>query len=138
MSESGLSTLNQGLADVGDAKSSLVRGGDVIVDDGGEVESDIVFSHANLLWHFDNLNLDINLNKALGQGVDMNKTRVDGAGELAELGDETNIALRDGLVRVGADDAARNGTKETDEGAKGVDCAAVSSEGGMTGDATYS
>jgi hypothetical protein len=44
----------------------------------------------------------------------VDKTRVDGAGEATELGDESNIALRDGLVGVGADDAAGNGAEETD------------------------
>ena len=44
----------------------------------------------------------------------MNKTWVNGASELSELGDESDISLRHRLVRVGADDAARDGTAETD------------------------
>lgn len=42
VAESGLRALDQGLADVGNAEGGLVRGGDVVVDDGCELEVDIV------------------------------------------------------------------------------------------------
>lgn len=46
--EGGLRALDEGLADVGDAERGLVRGGDVVVDYGGELEVDVVFGHADL------------------------------------------------------------------------------------------
>jgi hypothetical protein len=49
VAEGGLRALNEGLADVGDAESGFVGGGDAIVDDGGELERDIVLGHTDLL-----------------------------------------------------------------------------------------
>ena len=51
MPQGGLGALDQGLADVGDAESGLVGGDDVVVDHGGEVQVDVIFGHAHLLWH---------------------------------------------------------------------------------------
>jgi len=48
--KSGLCAFDEGLADVGDAKGGFVRGCDVVVDYGGEVQGYIVFGHADLLW----------------------------------------------------------------------------------------
>ena len=93
----------------------------MIVDDGCKVKCDIVLGHADLSRHFDNLNLDIDLNKALRERVDVNETRVDGTCKLAELGDKTDITLRHRLVRVGADDTTRNSAAETDAGAERID-----------------
>jgi hypothetical protein len=70
---------------------------------------------------FDDLDLDIDLDETLGQRVDLDKTWVDSAGEAAEFGDEPDITLRDRLVRVGADDAARDGTAATDQFTQVVD-----------------
>ena len=56
----------------------------------------------------------------------MDQTRVTSSCEFPELGDQTNVALRDWLVWVGTDDTARNGTTETDAGAESIDCDAVS------------
>jgi hypothetical protein len=69
----------------------------------------------------DNLDLDVDLNQALRQRVDLDETRVDSAREAAEFGDQTDITLRDGLVRVGADEAARNSSAETNTLTKVVD-----------------
>ena len=93
VAESGLRTLDEGLADVADAEGGFVGGGDVVVDDGGEVQGDVVFSHADLLGDLDDLDLDVDLDELLGQGVDLNKAGVDSAVEAAKLGDETDIAL---------------------------------------------
>jgi hypothetical protein len=49
VAEGGLGALDQGLADVGDAEGGFVGGGDVVVDDGGELQVDVVFGHADLL-----------------------------------------------------------------------------------------
>jgi hypothetical protein len=98
-----------------------VRRGDVVVDDGGQVQGDVVLCHADLTRHFDDLDLNIDLDEALGKRVDLDETGVDSTREAAELGDQTNVALRDRLVGVGADDAARNGTAEADRVTKRVD-----------------
>ena len=50
MAEGGLGALDEGLADVGNAKGSLMWRDDVVVDYGGEVEGDVVFGHADLFW----------------------------------------------------------------------------------------
>ena len=85
----------------------------------------LTFGHANLLRHLHNLNLDIDLHERFGERVDLDETRVDGASETTELGDETNVALLDGLVRVRAADAARNRTEGTDGRTQSIDHAAV-------------
>lgn len=69
----------------------------------------------------DNLNLDIDLDNTLAEGIDLNKTRVDRLIELAELGDQTDIALVYLLVGVGAANAAGKGTKSSNAGAEGID-----------------
>ena len=85
----------------------------------------LTFGHANLLRHLHNLNLDIDLHERFGERVDLDETRVDGASETTELGDETNVTLLDGLVRVRAADAARNRTEGTDGRTQSIDHAAV-------------
>lgn len=42
VAEGGLGALDEGLADVADAEGGFVGGGDVVVDDGCELEVDIV------------------------------------------------------------------------------------------------
>lgn len=57
MAQSGLGTLDEGLADVAYAEGGLVWRGDVIVDDRGELQVDIVLGHTDLLWHLcENIN----------------------------------------------------------------------------------
>ena len=43
VAEGGLRALDEGLADVGDAEGGFVGGGDVVVDDGCELEVDVVW-----------------------------------------------------------------------------------------------
>jgi hypothetical protein len=117
-----LCAFDEGLADVGDAKGGLVWGDDVVVDHGGQVDGDVVFGHADLLRHFDDLNLHVHLDEALRKRVDFDETRVDGAIEAAELGDEADVALVDGLVWVGAAEAEGHGAAEADQVTNGVDC----------------
>lgn len=45
VAQGGLGALDEGLADVGDAEGGLVGRGDVVVDDRGEAEVDIVLKH---------------------------------------------------------------------------------------------
>jgi hypothetical protein len=72
-----------------------------------------------------NLDLDIDLSERLRQRVDLDETRVDGARKATELGDETNIALVDGLVGVRAAKTAGNGAESTNGRTQGVDHAAI-------------
>ena len=51
VTESGLCTLNKSLANVGDSECCLVWGCDVVVDNRGQVEGNVVLSHADLFWH---------------------------------------------------------------------------------------
>jgi hypothetical protein len=46
-----------------------------------------------LAGYLDDLNLDVDLDEALRERVDVDKTRVNGASEATELGDEPNITL---------------------------------------------
>ena len=93
----------------------------MVVDNRGELESNVVLGHADLLWHLDNLDLDVDLDEALREGVDLDKTWVDGAVEATKLGDETDVSLGDGLVWVWANDAARDGSEGTDAASERVD-----------------
>ena len=95
MSKGGLSTFDESSAEVGNAECSLVWARDAVVDDRCEGQVDVVLGHADLLWHLDNLDLDVDLNEALGQWVDLDESWVDGAGESSELGDQTDVSLRD-------------------------------------------
>ena len=125
VSEGGLCAFHEGLADIGDAKGGFVGGGDVIVDYGGELKIDVIFGHADLFGDLDNLNLDVHLDDLFGQRVDLNETRVDGAVEATEFGDETDVSLTDGFVWVGANDTAWDGTAEADARAEGIDLMVV-------------
>jgi hypothetical protein len=131
VSQRGLGAFDQGLAHVRDAEGGLVWGDDVVVDDGREVNGDIVLGHAHLLWHLADLNLDVDLDEFFGEGVDLDQARVDGAVEAAELGDQADVALADGLVGVGTHDAARDGTEESHAGAEDIDEAAVDAIAGI-------
>lgn len=121
VAQCSLRPLNQGLADVGDSKGGLVGADNMVVDDGRQVERDVVLGHADLLGDLDDLDLDVDLNEALGEGVDLDKARVDSLVEFAKLGDQTNVTLVHVLVRVRADDAAWNGTQGSNKGTKTVD-----------------
>ena len=61
------------------------------------------------------------MNELLGQRIDLDETGIDGAVETAEFRDEADVSLADGFVGVGADNAAGDGTAETDAGPEVVD-----------------
>jgi len=147
VAEGGLRAFDEGLADVADAEGGFVGGGDVVVDYGGELEVDVVFGHADLPWHLcgvvlvgflrdgvevakgeptNDLDLDVDLDELFGERVDFDETGVDCAVEATELGDEADVSLADWLVWVGADDAARDGTAESDACTEGIDWTFIS------------
>lgn len=74
----------------------------MVVDYRSKLNSHIIFSHADLLWDFTDLNLDIHLGKFLGKWVDFDKTRVNCAVETAKFGHKTDVSLAYTLIRVGA------------------------------------
>lgn len=126
VSQSGLSALDEGLTHVSDAEGCLVRADDMVVNDGGQMQGNVVLGHADLLGDFNDLNLDVDLDNTLRQGVDLDQAGIDSLVETAEFGDEANVALIDILVRIGAANAARDGAKGTDNGTQAVDCDEVS------------
>lgn len=121
VAQGGLGALDEGLLDVGDAKGGLVRGGDLVVDDRGQVEGNVVLGHADLAGHFDNLDLHVDGGQVLAEGVDLDQTGVDGAFESTKLRYETDLTLVDRLEWVGAADTAGDGTAETDTISQVVD-----------------
>lgn len=74
----------------------------------------LTFGHANLLRHFHDLNLDIDLYERFGKRIDLDETRVDGASETTELGDETNVTLLDGFILVDCKPTTTNKSWSTD------------------------
>ncbi len=73
--------------------------------------------------HTDNLDFDIDLDELLGERVNLDETRIDSTVESAKLCDQADVALADGAVRIGAADAAGNGTEASDDRTQCVDCA---------------
>ena len=105
--------------------------GDVIVDDRRQMHGDIILGHAHLLGHLAKLDLDIDVNQPLGERIDLDETGVDGTVEASKLGDQTDIALGNGLVGVRADEAARNRAEDPDAVAQSVDEGSVDSVAGI-------
>lgn len=64
-----------------------------------------------IVRHTDYLDLHVDLDELLAQGVDLDETRINRTIESTEFSHETDIALFDGLVRIWADAAARNGAQ---------------------------
>ena len=79
MAQCSLGTLHKRLADVGDTECGLVGRDDLVVDDRGQIQGHVVLGHADLARHFDNLDLHIDRDESLTQGVNLDKTRVHSA-----------------------------------------------------------
>lgn len=124
-----LGALDQGLAHVGDAEGGLVRRHDVVVDDRRQLQRHVVLGHADLLGHLDDLDLDVDLDQALAQRVDLDEARIDRLVELAELGHQADVALVHLLVRVREAEAARDGAERPDDLADAVDLPGASACG---------
>jgi hypothetical protein len=95
------------------------------IQDGINLDIDIVLGHDDLLRDIGNLDLDVDLCQLLRDGVNLCQTRVNNLVEFAETGDETHGALGDGLVRVRAADAAGNGSEGTKDVSRGIHQASV-------------
>ena len=67
MTKSGLSTFNEGLTDRVDSKGRFIRIDNVVIDDRGDVDIDVVFCHTDLGWDFDDLDFDIYVLQFLAQ-----------------------------------------------------------------------
>lgn len=91
MTQCSLSTLHQGLADIGNTKCGFVGRNDLVVDHGTEVQVDIVLGHAALTGHFDNLDLNIHRCKMLAQWVHFDQTGIDGTFESGRTSIRTYI-----------------------------------------------
>lgn len=61
--------------------------------------------------HTDYLDLHIDLDELLAQGIDLDETGINRTVESAEFGHETDITLFDRLIGVWADAATRNGAQ---------------------------
>jgi hypothetical protein len=68
-----------------------------------------------------NLNLDIDLEETFAERVNFDETRIDCAVESTEFGDQANVALRYGFVRIGAADTTRKGAHSSNTCAQCVD-----------------
>lgn len=86
----------------------------MIVYDRGQVQSHVVLGHADLLGNFHNLNFDVDLGELFRQRIDLDQTGIHGAIESAKFGDQSDVTLRNRFVRIRADNAAGNGSEESD------------------------
>jgi len=98
-----------------------VRRHDVVVDDGRDLQGDVVFGHDSLKGDLSNLDLDVHGDEALAERVDLDKAWVDSLVEAAEFGDQADAALLDFFVGIRAADAAWDRAESADYGAEGVD-----------------
>lgn len=89
------------------------------------LDIDIILGHDDLMRDVSNLDLDIDLYQLLSDRVNLCQTGVDNLVEFAKASNETDRALGDGLVRVGAADAAGDGSEGADEVSSGVHETAV-------------
>jgi len=63
-----------------------------------------------MILRTNNLNLDIDLDEAFAEGIDLDETGINRTIESTEFGDQTDITLRDRFVGVRTDNTAGNGT----------------------------
>lgn len=72
------------------------------------------------------LDFDVNLDETFAEWVDIYETRVDSTIKSTELGDQTDVTLRHTLIRIRADDTARNRPYSTNAVSEAVDYYAIS------------
>lgn len=110
--------LNQSSLDVTDSKVRLRGVDNMPIKHRVNLDIDIILGHDNLLRDISNLDLDVNLCQLLSNRVNLCQTGVDNLVEFAKASNESDGALCNGLVRVGAADTAGDGS----EGAEDVSC----------------
>lgn len=88
-----MGAFDEGGADVGDAEGGAVGRVDVVVYHGSEVESHVVFGHADLTWNFHDLDFDVDTEERFGERVDEGEAGVDCAGEASEFCNEADGTL---------------------------------------------
>lgn len=71
------------------------------------------------------LDLDVDLDKCLGERIDLDEAWVYRSGEPPELGNQTYLTLLHRFVRVGKEDATGNGTQCPKDRTQSVDHAAI-------------
>jgi len=118
MSKGGLCALNKRLPHIRDTECSFMRRDDIVVDNRGKVNRNVILCHTNLLRNLAELDLHVDRNEFFGKRVDLDETGVDCAMELPKLGNETDTPLVNRLIRIRANDAARNGAKKSDKGSQ--------------------
>jgi hypothetical protein len=69
----------------------------------------------------DNLDLDIDLDEALAERIDLDETGINSSVKTTEFRDEADVSLRDGLVWIRADDTAWNRAHSTDTASQTID-----------------
>lgn len=104
VSERRLRSFHKRCSQVGDSEGGFVWGGDVVVNNRGKMQVDVVLGHTDLTRDFDDLDLDVDLDEIFGERVDFHETWVDCACEAAKSGYEADVSLGYGFVWVGADD----------------------------------
>jgi len=67
MSKGCLGTFNQCLSNRVDTKSCSIWVDNVIVDDRGDVDVDVVLRHTHLRWHLNDLDFDVYVLKSFAQ-----------------------------------------------------------------------
>lgn len=118
MSKGGLCALNKRLAHIRDTECSFMRRDDIVVDNRGKVNRDVILCHTNLLRNLAELDLHVDRDEFFGKRVNLDETGVDCTMEFPELGNETDATLVNRFIRIRANDATRNGTKKTDKGSQ--------------------
>lgn len=116
---------NQSSLDVTNSKVRLRRVDNMPIKHRVNLNVDIILGHDNLLRDISNLDLDIDLCQLLSDRVNLCQTGIDNLIEFAKASNETDGALCDGLVRVGAADTAGDGSESADNVSGGVHDTAV-------------
>jgi hypothetical protein len=130
MSEGRLSPFNESLAEICDTESRPVGVRDLEVDNGVNLDVDVVPGNNRLAANRRYLNFDIHSLQAFRAYVDLNETRVHGLVELSETSNKTHRALLDIAERIGAR-AAWDGTAQSNAVAKNLQHRTINTMGNL-------
>jgi hypothetical protein len=84
-------------------------------DDCFNLAAQVVLCQDRLTRDFEVLDLDVDAAEAFAQGVDLDKSRVDGLVEFTEASDQSDGTLVDLLERIRAAEAAGDGAEGTED-----------------------